>query len=186
LWLGGDNPKEDLPDVLLGLAAVSHKVRARILLRIAGASRDAIVKRLGSHAALLESLSDCIQIVGRKDHLQALEEISQAEATVILRHNHLFARAGFSTKFVESLSCGVPVIANLTGDLCHHLHDGVEGVVSEAASPAAFATALCQFVSMSSDQRNTMREAARREAERSFDYRRHTGSVGQYLLEVTR
>jgi glycosyltransferase involved in cell wall biosynthesis len=40
----------------------------------------------------------------------------------LLRENRQYAHAGFSTKFVESLSCGIPVIANLTSDIGYYLN----------------------------------------------------------------
>jgi glycosyltransferase involved in cell wall biosynthesis len=46
-----------------------------------------------------------------KIHYQA------SDFSIILRENKRYAVAGFPTKFVESIACGVPVIANKVGDI---------------------------------------------------------------------
>ena len=40
-----------------------------------------------------------------------------SDFSIILRENKRYAEAGFPTKFVESIACGVPVIANKVGDI---------------------------------------------------------------------
>ena len=42
--------------------------------------------------------------------------------------------AGFPTKFVESISCGVPVIMNDTSDIRQYLSDGKNGILIELSS----------------------------------------------------
>lgn len=54
---------------------------------------------------------------GRVSHKEALEFVKRADYSVILRDDNLVTRAGFPTKFAESISCGTPVICNDNSDL---------------------------------------------------------------------
>ena len=93
--------------------------------------------------------------------------------------------AGFPTKFVESLACGVPVIANLTSDLARFLRDGQEGLVCSGYSAADFSEVLERASKLRSSELTEMRQAARRTAESAFDYRNYTDTL-RTLIERTR
>ena len=43
--------------------------------------------------------------------------VKKADYSIIIRDNNLVTRAGFPTKFVESVACGTPVICNDNSDL---------------------------------------------------------------------
>jgi hypothetical protein len=68
--------------------------------------------------------------MGRIPRPQVLEELSKADFTVLMRsEEQRYAKAGFPTKFVESLATATPVIANSTSDLGMYLKDGENGYV---------------------------------------------------------
>lgn len=55
---------------------------------------------------------------GRLSHSDALEIVKAADYSIIIRDDNLVTRAGFPTKFAESVTCGTPVICNKNSDLC--------------------------------------------------------------------
>lgn len=57
-------------------------------------------------------ICSAVNFLGRIEHKKAVEMVKQAKWSVILRDNNRVVKAGFPTKFVESISCGTPVIAN--------------------------------------------------------------------------
>lgn len=61
----------------------------------------------------------CDQVVfhGRVSHEEALAFVKRADYSLIVRDDNLVTRAGFPTKFAESISCGTPVICNDNSDL---------------------------------------------------------------------
>ena len=74
-------------------------------------------------------------------HEKAREIVSQADFSLLLRENKRYAKAGFSTKFAESMLLGVPVICTKAGGadqvithMCDgvHLTDNEEQTVQEA------------------------------------------------------
>jgi glycosyltransferase involved in cell wall biosynthesis len=180
-FAGGTDRKELLPELLRGWAQLEPTLRARFRLRLLGASRAAIAERMGRDTGVLDALSAQIDFAGRLPHQAALTALAQCDATLMLRRNRRFARAGFSTKFVESLACGVPVIGNHTGDLEDYFRPGVEGVVVADETADAVSRALREFADLSAEQRLAMRHRARCQAQRAFDYRHHGDGLARFV-----
>ena len=71
-----------------------------------------------------------LRYLGRLPRVDTLRRVSESTFTVLQRPgDRRFAQAGFPSKVAESLLLGVPVIANLTGDLNDFLHDLGNSVV---------------------------------------------------------
>lgn len=66
---------------------------------------------------------------GRIEHNKALEALKNSDFQLIIRNDNIVTKAGFPTKFVESLSCGIPVIATPSSNICDYLENAVNGFV---------------------------------------------------------
>lgn len=60
---------------------------------------------------------DRIVFHGRVPHEEAINYVKEADYSIIVRDDNRVTRAGFPTKFAESVSCGTPVICNDNSDL---------------------------------------------------------------------
>jgi len=73
---------------------------------------------------------------GKLSHKQALEFVKKADYNVFFREVNRVSMAGFPTKFVESISSGIPVITNKTSNLKDYLNNEngilIEDVTEEA------------------------------------------------------
>lgn len=89
---------------------------------------------------------DCMNVEfrGRVPHTEAVKAVCDADFQMLIRDNTLKNRAGFPSKFVESMSCCTPLIATLTSNIGDYLKDGENGfVVSETQTmPQVFARIL--------------------------------------------
>ena len=103
-------------------------------LEIAGITRENYEKFFPAHHEMLEKLigEDRLCFHGRLEHKAALELLKTADFSIFYREDNRMTRAGFPTKFVESISCGVPVITTETSDLKKYLRDGRNGLVIPA------------------------------------------------------
>ena len=74
---------------------------------------------------------DCINVEfrGRISHVDAVKAVCDADFQMLIRDNTLKTRAGFPTKFVESISCCTPLIATLTSNIGDYFKDGCLGFV---------------------------------------------------------
>ncbi len=112
--------------------------------------------------------------------------IAGMDFTVLLRKNDRNANAGFSTKLVESLSCGVPAIVNATSDIAEFVRHGREGFIVNGESIAAFSAALDEAAGPSPAILAQMRAHAKERAGQSFDYRNYRSQLGSLVERVAK
>lgn len=182
-FVGSAQRKDLLVNAIRGLALLGKDVRACELVMV-GPSRSELVANLGRHADVLDQLSGLLRFVGRLPHREALRFLGQADFSVLLRPDARYAHAGFPTKLVESLAMGVPLICNVTSDICLYVQDGQEGLVIDDCTPEAFASGVRRALALSQDDRALMRMRARRRAETSFDYHNWIEPLGQFVRQV--
>ena len=92
-----------------------------------------------------------------------------------------YAKAGFPTKFAESLATATPIICNATSDIADYLKDGQNGFWVADGSSTAFATVLRKAIKLSYEQRCWMQLKARETAEEYFDYRVYVDDLAQFM-----
>jgi glycosyltransferase involved in cell wall biosynthesis len=100
---------------------------------------------------------------------------------MIVRPQDRFANAGFPTKFVESLSLGVPVMANGTSDIAEFLRDGRDGYLLYEPTAAAVEHAIMRAWQRTTDEKMQMRSAAWMRSRECFDYRRHAAELAEFV-----
>ena len=73
--------------------------------------------------------ADNIVFHGHIEHKKAIAALKESDFQLVIRDMNLVTKAGFPTKFVESLSCGIPVIATPSSNICDYLINEVNGFV---------------------------------------------------------
>jgi len=121
---------------------------------------------------------------GYVDHASALALVRDADFSVLIRKPGRVAQAGFPTKFVESLSVGTPVMANVTSDLGMHLQEGVTGIVCQSADVAGFAAGLERAGKLRREELAGMRVGSRRHAEAVFDFRHYVRDIAEFVARL--
>ena len=89
-------------------------------LEVVGLTLDQYEKDFGA----LPEESNNVVFMGRLSHTDAVKAVIDADFQVLIRENTLKNRAGFPTKFVESISCCTPLIATLSSNVGDYLIDG--------------------------------------------------------------
>ena len=143
-----------------------------VILKVAGLTKENILQ----YPALKKrnitiSLPPYIETLGKVSHSDAVELVKSADFSVLLRKPTRVAQAGFPTKFVESLTVGTPVIANLTSDLGDYLIDGENGLICKDYSVESLIAVLEKALKLTSLELTDMRAKARAVSEKHFDYR---------------
>jgi glycosyltransferase involved in cell wall biosynthesis len=178
VYAGTPGKKDLLTNIICGIARIDAN-GGRVRLLVMGPTLEQVKQLLnGSEPPAF------VQVLGRIPQTEVAKIVQQSDFSVLLREPLRFAQAGFPTKFVESMSNGTPVIANLTSDLGMYLTDGINGLICRDHSAEAFAETLQRATLLSPDVRKEMRNAARKEAERSFDFRSHTMLMNSFLKNV--
>jgi len=95
-------------------------------LRIIGITKEDYTSCVPRHKKELETNKDII-FEGRHSHQATLNAIRDADYMINIRDVNIMNEAGLSTKMVESVSLGTPVVMNLVGDNYLYLHEGSTG-----------------------------------------------------------
>lgn len=176
VYAGTPAKKDLIGNALYGLQqlrAEGHDVR----LHLVGPTPSALLACVNGDEALMASIADLLIYHGRVPQAEVPKIVTKADFSILLRPQERYAQAGFSTKFVESLMAGVPVIANITGDVAHFVKDGYDSILIDHYSPEAFVLGVKRVLLMSPDQKAVMRVNARSSAMKHFDFRVYTQSL---------
>lgn len=179
LVYAGTPGKKDLLGNVIEAAASVDPLGIRLKLLIMGPTLKQVKEMMGG-----AELPVCVEVLGRIEQSLVAGYIKSSDFSVLLREPLHFANAGFPTKFVESMSNGTPVMANLTSDLGLYLHDGIEGLVCEDCSTEALVAVLNKALLLSPAELTAMRLAARNQAERSFDFRVYGKPLSNFLKRI--
>lgn len=125
-----------------------------------------------------------ITVLGRKTRGEVLRIVADSDFSVLLRQDARYAKAGFSTKLAESMTCGTPVLCNRVGGADSVLENWVDGVIFDAISLESLATVLNQATSLSRDELVALRHNAKKKADAVFDSSVYVASFGDYIRNI--
>ncbi|SCL73992.1 glycosyltransferase [Micromonospora peucetia] len=174
VYFGTPGRKDLLTTIIRATDAVSR--RTPVTLSVYGPTVEQVRDLLDG-----ADLPSSVRVPGRVPQQDVEAIVRNADFSVLVRPSERFTHAGFPTKFVESLACGTPVIANLTSDMGRYLQDGRQGFVCVDHSSTELERVLRRAAMLPRSQHEEMRVAARATAESSFDYRRFAQPVAGFL-----
>ncbi len=183
VYAGVSGKKDLIGHVIRAIGLLGEPGRG-VHLTLIGPTRSEVGCLLGADGALLDRLEEHVTCCGRRTHGETLALVAAADFTILPRPDARFTRAGFPSKFVESLSLGVPVVTNLIGDIGVYLTDGQEGIVLDAPTPAACRDGIRRLLAMPRERWQAMRERARARAEESFAYDRYSGALCRFVEDA--
>lgn len=96
------------------------------IFKVFGISKEEYIEGVPRHKSFLDT-SKNIKFFGRISHDLMVSEIKKSDFTINYRDENIMTLAGFSTKIVESVSLGTPVIINNISDNFLYLKKGVSG-----------------------------------------------------------
>ena len=105
---------------------------------------------------ILEKLNHKIIFHGEINNLEAKNNISQSDFSILFRNSNKMTNSGFPTKVSESISCGTPVITNSTSDLESYIINGKNGFLVNLNSKS-LTNQLKNILSSTSTEINTMK-----------------------------
>lgn len=148
--------KDVLSPLLRAMTELPDSCKKRITLTVIGPSREDLIKLVGTK--IIDD--NHIRIAGRLSHQAVLEELKTKHFGVLFRHDQLYAKAGFSTKFGECMLNGVPMICNRVGGADAIITNRVDGLVLPDANIETIRSALCDVCKLTPDELLAMRKAA--------------------------
>lgn len=157
-------------DLILNVAlAVDNLAKEGINIRfhILGITKESLQKNTGV------IFSDSVVCHGKIEQKLIPQYLANSDFSVIVRSNIRNNKAGFPTKFVESLNQGLPVIGNITSDLGLYLKNNYNGYILQDTSVNCIEKRLKELALMSKCKFTEMRQNAKQTAIDNFDYRQY-------------
>ncbi|MEF2560055.1 MAG: glycosyltransferase family 4 protein [Eggerthellaceae bacterium] len=171
--------KDHLESVLSYIVSQPKSLSRCVSIDIAGVTKDEC--RSNGWGAYLND--ERIRIHGIIEHSCVLSMLRSADFGVLFREDARYAKAGFSTKFSECMSMGVPMICNRVGGADAVISNGYDGVVLDDSSEQAIASALLELASMPLHAISETSLNARSTAESLFLIDSYVDDFSRYINE---
>lgn len=180
-YAGQPGKKDYLHVMLEAFALLPDELLCRAVFNIVGCTKEQMLAA-GINEAVLEKLDKQLVIYGRVSHNEVLNILKETHFTLLMRSPvQRYAKAGFPTKVVESLSCSTPVICNLTSDLGEYLTDSVDSLIAVDCSADALRKCLETAISLPESERRKMCNQAELTARKYFMYYRYLEKLKELL-----
>ena len=163
----------------------TQRVHARTFrLKVVGVGAEDMARELSVPPSELESLG--IECYGRLSHDKTLTIVRSCDVGLLLRHPQLYAKAGFSTKAVEYLTNGLPLLCNEVGGVDALIDNGVDGFVlgPEETDEGSLLAFLQKLEMLDDEGLARMSSAARAKASRLFIEERYQDAFRSFLDAV--
>lgn len=121
------NEKERLDIIVTQIYKLSKKYS--VSLDIVGIDKGQFKTMYKTGNVEYDSKNDVVTFHGVLSHEQTIKRVKQADYALIIRDDNRVTKAGFPTKFVESITCATPVIATDSSDLKKYIRDGINGYI---------------------------------------------------------
>lgn len=126
-----------------------------------------------------------IQTYGRLSNEETKGIVKNADFSLLLRHNKRYAKAGFSTKFAESMSLGVPVICTKVGGADNLITDMVDGIHLADNETNTIYEKLMELQQLSNEEILEMKNNAFHTACKNFHIDNYKNQIVDFINKVT-
>lgn len=174
----GSEVKDRLDLIIDGLYLIS-KTFTDFKLTILGMDINGFLIVFPDYKDKLLSLGKLIDWKGRVPHNEALDLLKKSDYSIFLRDTNLVTIAGFPTKFVEALSCGIPVLTNRNSNLADYLVEGKNGFWIETNSDDAIYKSLLEVLKINKEDLNDLKEDLLKS--KTFDYKNYMMDFKKFL-----
>ncbi len=144
------------------------------IFRIIGMTKKEYLKQYPNHKIQLEKLKERIIFTGRLPHEDTLKIIHSSDFQIFVREESRLTKAGFPTKFVESVSLGVPVISTANSDIGEYIYDCKNGFIVKDNLKDVLEKVLC----LTNSDIISIRDAIKKDI---FDYRNYASKIQNWL-----
>jgi len=180
VYAGNPGNKDLLGAIIRAVVNPRYRTR-RVELHLVGPSPEQAQAMAGCHLTSSFGKGAAVLCHGRLPQEQVPPFIAGMDFTVLLRRNDRNANAGFATKLVESLSSGVPAIANATSDIAEFIRHGQEGLIVRGSTAEALATTLDEAAALDPCDLARLRCCAKQRARQVFDYRNYRAGISNLV-----
>lgn len=171
-----DGYKDRLDLVIEELHVTSE---SNFIFNIYGLTKEQYLSVVEKHSVLLNELKNKIVFHGEISNSEAIIKIAKSDFTILFRDVNRMTSAGFPTKFVESISCGTPVITTKTSDLEQYLDVGKNGYFVDINGPNR---QLAEILAKDKNDIRIMKNYCK--DSKLFSYHNYTGKMEDFIKSI--
>lgn len=164
--------KDRLDYIVKGISDVSSNI---FVLNVVGVTKEQYISIYGNDRNL-----DIVNVIfhGVLPHTETIKLLSESDFQIFFRPNIRVNYAGFPTKFVESMTAGVPVIMNRISNVEDFLIDGKNGFMSPSPSEEDIRKVLERVSKLSRGDIQAIKSTIDRNF---FDYHRYIENLSSFM-----
>lgn len=153
----GNGAKDRIDMVINALSKIKLVIKRDFKLTIVGLTKEKYFLSFKT-SNLPDNIENDVIFKGRLTHINSIKEVQKADFSIFFRDNNLVTNAGFPTKFVESITCGTPVLTNKSSNVQDYLKDGKLGIIINIESEQKLMESLIKVFSLPNVQINEMKQ----------------------------
>lgn len=173
----GSGNKDKLDKIIKGLDYVERKKECKIRLNVIGITKDEYKKVFNDFEEY-----DFVNFLGRLSHVKTITQIKDSDFLIFVRDNNLVNTAGFPTKFVEAISCGIPVLTNVTSNIGDYVVEGQNAYLLDMTNENVFNDTLYHAITMGKSHIKEMKKYCQKST--IFDYRNYIIHFKSFLDDI--
>jgi len=177
----GSNSKKELLEIGINAFSILRTKSKNIVLHVLGLTKSDFIKRYTKNAQI--SLEGIV-FYGKLERHNALDILSKADFSIILRANERYAKAGFPTKMMESLMVGTPIICNLIGDMKLYLKNNVNCIEIVNLSIKETYEAFTKSITISKKEIEKMKIMSFKTSNEELNYKYYINKMEKFLSEI--
>jgi glycosyltransferase involved in cell wall biosynthesis len=173
-----ESPKDRLDSILKVFEI--FKTEGRLFkLSIVGINSDDLLYALPELDNTLNILAESVIFHGILPHVKTIKLLCESDFSIFIRDKSLVTSAGFPTKFVESITCGIPVLTNQSSNISDFLVEGKNGFWIDNSNQDSIYRTLQQAFMITHEQLTAMKVFCFES--KLFDYRKYLNSFQSFL-----
>lgn len=177
----GGGEKDRIDTIINALSEIKKSSILQFNFNIVGLTQSDYIKSFGNEN-LPPNINEFVCFKGRLSHIDTLKEINKADYQIFIRNKNLKNMAGFPTKYVESISCGTPVLTNSSSNIEQYFRLEETGFLLDISSAEVLEKDLKAALFLSKDAINKMKDYCK--SSHMFNYENYVTLFGEFLTNV--
>lgn len=177
VYAGSPGATKDRLDLIIqSMAAILESDNSKVRFDVIGITKEQYATTWGDKTDY-----PFVTFYGRLPHGKVIKHLLSADYQIFLRPDTLPNRAGFPTKFVESITSSTIPITNFSSNLSDYLKDGVNGIVVDNLNANSIKTAISRAIAECKEMRLFVKSSIKAD---TFDYRNYIENFNNFLLQI--
>lgn len=175
VYIGTGSIKDRLDKIVTGIKSVD---KDRFQLEIIGINKEQFYKIYGTNIEIPET---SVNFHGRLSHIEALNHLKRSDFQIFFRDNVRVNNAGFPTKFVESMSAGIPVVTNRISNIADYLIHGENGFMIEEPTEELIHKVLMEVSMLDRERIQSIKSSIQLN---QFDYHNYVEIIKDFMSRL--